>query len=134
MRIENKGYHCWVTNITKLNIMIGDLRIAIPPLSTIDLLDYKHSNFSVEQVAMSINKGSLHTRLNQKKILIRESAPKETQRRIDISKTSFPFKNTIGIKAEEKKYKEIEQDFEDDEAFARDNMEAAIEEHKPKAE
>jgi len=132
MRQENKGYHCWITNITKTKIVIGDLGITLNPRVTLDILDYRHSNLSIEQVAKSINEGSLSRRKAQNKIIIRQSAPPiEPIRRFDISKVSFPFKNSIGIKAEEKKYQEIEQDFEADEEFAMQNMESAIEERKP---
>ena len=116
----NKGYHCYVTNITKRDIHIGDLGIKISPFQTVDLLNERHSILTVERVKKSIEQGSLFKRLQKKQLLIRQSEPKQTQRTLEVSKAIFPHRKRTAVKFEEKVFEELEigTDLEDEDAFA----------------
>lgn len=63
----------WVTNITKADVSLGDLRVKVPKLSSINLLDSKHYNYNLEQLLKSAESGSLFKRRD--KIKIRQVAP-----------------------------------------------------------
>lgn len=110
----NKGYHCWVTNRTKTYLCIADLNCHIPPMRTWDLLDYKHSNFTVEQVTKSIESGSLKKKFEQKKIYIRQVAPTPSVgREIPISKVNFPRRRFMHIaEIQQKHFEELDETFE----------------------
>jgi len=128
---ENFGYHCWVVNKTNRKITIGDLRLTLKPYDTLDILDYRHSNLSIKQVQLSLESGSLCERKKQKKIFIREIKPEIfVGRTIELSKVSFPNKGKSSVKIEEKIFAEFEIS-DDDNKFAMENTENAIEEHAP---
>lgn len=123
-RSKSKGYHCWLTNITKNKIVLGDLRFTLKPYQTIDILDDRHSFYTIEQVANSIKNGSISKRLN-KSIFVRMSEPsKLPDRQIDMSKTSFPYKQRTIVEVSEPNYEELEIGMSDEE-YADENADSA---------
>jgi len=130
MKNLRKNYHCWITNLTKMKIVVGDLKITLQPLNTIDILDYKHSRLTPEQVSESIKKGSLCLKKKENKIKIRSSEPDKLPpiKTLELSKSSFPYKNRSLLVLEEKIFDELELDISDEE-FAMENADSAMEEH-----
>jgi len=129
---DNIGYHCWVINRTKSKIIISDLGWTLQPNSTTDLLDCKHSRLSVSQVEKSFENGSLKEYYDKKIIGIRQVKPIPIMNRtIDIAKISYPTKNKTNIKLEEKHFKELEIDINEDD-FALQNAEQSVMEHSGK--
>lgn len=131
---SNIGYHCWVTNVTKRDILVGDLGVKIPAMRTVDLLDNRHSILTLDKVKKSLESGSLARRLatKPKQILIRQSEPEPPlARQIDLSKVTFPNKKRSTIKFEEKVFEELELDStpEDEELFAEEMAESAVIDH-----
>jgi len=129
---QNKGYHCFVTNITKNDIHIGDLGIIVNPYKTIDLLNEKHSILTIDQVKKSIEQGSLFKRIQKKQLLIRQSAPQKAERILDVSKVIFPHRKRTAVKFEEKVFEELEigLNLEDEEIFAEEMADIASENRK----
>lgn len=126
-----KGYHCWLTNITNRKIVLGDLKFTLQPHQTIDILDERHTIYTVEQIEDSINGGSIGKRLN-KTIFIRKSEPKvKVDRKIDISKVSFPFKQRTIVEVEEPDYEELHIGISDEE-YADENADIAGAEREDK--
>jgi hypothetical protein len=120
----NKGYHCWLTNITKYKIVLGDLKFTLQPRQTIDILDDKHSNYTVEEVQKSISSGSISKKLN-KSIYVRTSKPEpKRERKIKISEISYPYKSRSIVEVEEPNYDELEIEFSDEE-YAEENANLA---------
>lgn len=130
-RPSNIGHHCWVTNITKRDILIGDLGARVPSMKTVDLLDNRHSIYTVEKVKKSLEAGSLKARLQAKQILIRQSEPQPQVRVLESSKITFPNKKRSTIKFEEKVFEELEIDdsFEEEELFAEEMADLAAIDH-----
>lgn len=50
----------WVMNITKKDIALSDLGVIIRAKTTVNLLDHKHYNCTVEQLQKSLENGSLY--------------------------------------------------------------------------
>lgn len=131
MNNGKNGYHCWVTNITKFKIIISDLKLTLYPNKTLDILDERHSNFTIEQVAKSIESGSILKKFNEKKIIFKQTSPKpEVEKKIEISKVSFPYKYRQSSPVEQKYFKEFDLDFDSDK-FAELNADIAEIEHEP---
>lgn len=129
---ENIGYHCWVINRTKMVLNISDLGWALQPNSTTDILDCKHSMLSVAQVEKSLESGTLGDFEKRKWIAIRKVKPlPNISKVIDISKISYPSKNKTNIKMEEKRFKELEIDVNEDD-FALQNADQSVVEHSGK--
>jgi len=120
----NRGYQCWLTNISKNKIVLGDLRFTLKPLQTIDILDERHSSYTVEQVEASINGGSIGARLNKTIFIRRVEPPKVPDRKIKISQTSFPYKQRTIVEIEQPDYEELNIEISDEE-FANDNADIA---------
>ena len=121
----NKGYHCWLTNISKTIICLDDIGYTLQPRQTLDVLDDRHSNLTLEIVEASINKGSIGASLN-KTIFMRKSAPTKDafKGKIEISKVSFPYKQRMIVEVEEPNYEELYIGISDEE-YANDNAEIA---------
>lgn len=132
LNLKNKGYHCWVVNKTNMKICLSDIFITLPPNSTTDLLDYRHSPLTVEQVEKSIESGCLKNMFSRGAIAYRINKPEVyANRTIDISKLTIPKAPRTGVKIEEKKFTELDLDLNPD-AFATENSDQVIAEHSPK--
>ena len=51
--MKNKKMEFWVTNISSTNVSLSDLALTIKARSTVNLLDEKHYNFTLEQLLKS---------------------------------------------------------------------------------
>jgi hypothetical protein len=127
---NNKGYHCWVSNITKRDIRLSDLGVCIRSKTTLDLLDCYHSYLSVKQVKNSITSGSLGKRIKQKALFLRYSEPEaKMPRQVEISQVSFPERKRSLIVHKEPEFDELNFTLDDEEQFAEETAESALEEH-----
>lgn len=128
---DKKGYHCWVTNLTKRDIGIGDLGVEVKSMTTVDLLSPGHSYLTVSRIKKSMESGSLKRRKDQKSLIIRFSKPELIERKIEVSKVTFPGKYRSSVKFEEKVYKELEVggSFDDDDKFAENMADIGEDQH-----
>ena len=130
---NNKGYHCWVSNITKRDVRLGDLGVCIRSKTTLDLLDCSHSHLSIEQVKKSIENGSLKKRIKQKALFLRYSEPEpKMPRQIEVSEASFPERKRSLVIHTEPEFDELDFTSEDEVKFAEETAESALKEHAAK--
>ncbi|HUU87440.1 MAG TPA: hypothetical protein VMX17_06770 [Candidatus Glassbacteria bacterium] len=123
---KNKGYHCWVTNITKKDIGLSDLGVSIRSKTTLDILDCRHSYLTVEQVNKSIKYGSLGKRIKQKLLILRYSEPEPINPyREVVSTVSFPNRKRSILTHEAPDFEELEFSMEDDLKFAEETADSA---------
>lgn len=73
MRKTNKENEFWVTNISDKNVSLRDLAITIPSKKNVNLLDSKHYSYTLEQLELSANSGSLKSKSD--KLKVRKVAP-----------------------------------------------------------
>jgi len=130
---NNKGYHCWVSNISKRDILLGDLGVRIRSKTTLDLLDCRHSYLTIDQVKKSIASGSLGKRIKQKFLFLRYSEPEpKMPRQVEISNATFPDRKRSVIVHMEPEFDELDFTREDEENFANETAESALKEHAAK--
>lgn len=63
----------WVTNASPMNVTLADLALNIRARSTVNLLDKKHYNYTLDQLIKSKDSGSIFKKRD--KILVRDLAP-----------------------------------------------------------
>lgn len=63
----------WISNVSKKNVSLRDLRLSIPAMSHMNLLDKRHFNYSLDELNKSATSGSLFLKRN--KIKVRKVAP-----------------------------------------------------------
>ena len=119
MRKTNKENEFWVSNISDRNVSLRDLAITIPSRKNVNLLDSKHYSYTLEQLELSAQSGSLKSKSN--KLKVRKVAPEilvipgpqlSTMPRFIAQNTA-----RTGIVVEEIKYEELQIS---DEAMAND--------------
>lgn len=105
----------WVTNISKLNVSLGDLRFSIPAGKSFNLLDSKHFHYTLEQLQKSAESGSLFKKRD--KIILRKNSPLNDHNviKLEVSSVPFPHRKRTTIKVEHKVYEELQLS---DEKFA----------------
>jgi hypothetical protein len=84
----------WVTNASPMNVTLSDLAINIKAFTTVNLLDTKHYNYTLDQLIKSKTSGSLFKKRD--KIAIRDVAPPT------IVKYKLPFLEESAIPSRER--------------------------------
>lgn len=72
---NNKRTEFWITNITKMNVCLSDLRLTVPARRSMNLLDEKHFYYTLEQLEQSAKDGSLFRKNDR--IKVRKVPPPE---------------------------------------------------------
>lgn len=122
----------WVTNVSPFNVTLADLALNIGAFRTMNLLDKKHHNYTMEQLMKSKESGSISKK--QDKIKVREMAPPEEEKKtLPIQREAImPSRERSVLVIEEKEYIELkmaeESDVKEaqkkmDEDFARESAE-----------
>lgn len=111
----------WVTNISNRNVSLADLNLTIKALSTVDLLDKKHYQYTLEQLTKSAIEGSIFKKRD--KIAIREFGPNNISKTIIFDHTTFiPTRQRSIFNMKEEVYEELNVSDED---FAKENADTA---------
>lgn len=63
----------WVTNTSNRNVSLADLNLTIKAMSSVNLLDSKHYQYTMEQLQKSAASGSIAAKRD--KIVVRKNAP-----------------------------------------------------------
>lgn len=111
----------WLTNISNRNVSLADLNLTVKAFSSVNLLDKKHYQYSLEQLQKSAEDGSIFNKRN--KLVVRKLAPEIFKANIPIARETFLTsreRSTLAIKEEH--YEELEVS---DEEFARENADTA---------
>lgn len=106
--------HFWITNISNMNVSLSDLNLTIPKRAHMNLLDGKHFNFTIDQLIISSNSGSLYKKRD--KVIIRQVVPDLTIKQI-LKESDIPLESRTKsiIIAKEEKYQELESLISDEE-------------------
>jgi hypothetical protein len=111
----------WITNISNRNVSLTDLNLTVKAFSSVNLLDNKHYEYSLEQLQKSANNGSLSKKRD--KVVVRQLAPQIIKKN-----TSFDHESAIPTR-ERSLYSIKEEHYEElavsDEDFAKDNADTA---------
>lgn len=76
----------WVTNASPMNVTLADLALNIRAFTTVNLLDKKHYNYTLDQLIKSRDSGSIFKKRD--KILFRVTAPLVEKNHIPIARES----------------------------------------------
>ena len=122
MKIEQPAF--WLTNISNRNVSLADLNLTIKAYSSVNLLDNKHYQYTLNQLQKSVESGSVFKKKD--KLVVRKIAP-------EVIKANMPLLHEVYIPSRERSvfaikeidYEELRVENEDqkisDENFARDN-------------
>lgn len=111
----------WITNISNRNVSLADLNLTIKAFTSVNLLDDKHYDYSLEQLQTSAEKGSLAKKKD--KLVVRQFAPKVTQRNVALNRESMiPTRERSLYSIKEEHYEELAISDED---FAKENADTA---------
>lgn len=73
MKSNSNNASFWVSNISSRNVTLADLALNIRAFTTVNLMDKKHYQYTLEQLIKSKTSGSIFNKRD--KIKVRESAP-----------------------------------------------------------
>src|SRR5271166_4889483 len=73
MKSNSSNASFWVSNISSRNVTLSDLALNIRAFSTVNLLDKKHYQYTLDRLVKSRTSGSIFSKRD--KIKVRESAP-----------------------------------------------------------
>lgn len=111
----------WITNISNRNVSLADLNLTVKAGTSINLLDKKHYNYSLEQLWASVNSGSLSKKKD--KIFIRQLAPTIIKNKMIFNhEATIPTRERSLYNIKEEHYEELNVSDED---FAKDNADMA---------
>jgi len=111
----------WLTNISNRNISLTDLNLTIKAYSSINLLDKRHYQYTLEQLQNSAHSGSIFKKSN--KLAVRKMAPKIIHPNMPFdSETYIPSRERSLYNIKEEKYEELTLSDED---FAKESADIA---------
>lgn len=111
----------WITNISNRNVSLTDLNLTIKAFTSVNLLDKKHYDYSLEQLQTSVSSGSLAKKRD--KLVVRQLAPTIIKNDTSFSRESMiPTRERSLYNIKEEHYEELAVSDED---FAKDNADTA---------
>jgi hypothetical protein len=120
----------WVTNICNRNVSLSDLNLTIKAFTSVNLLDFKHYSYTLDELEKSRKTGSIFKKRD--KIKVREVAPEIIKMDMSyIRDAKIPTRQRSIYEINEKKYEELDflehqgNQFTEDERFAEENAELA---------
>ena len=114
----------WVTNISNRNVSLADLALTIKAFCTVNLLDKKHYQYTIDQLEKSKINGSISAKRD--KIVCRENAPK-------VEKISIPIQKEDIIPSRERSVYSIKEEYYEELNVTDDEYINASEEETPKS-
>jgi len=116
----------WITNFSNMNVSLADLNITLKPFSSVNLLDKKHYQYTLQQLERSAAQGSIAKK--KEKISVRKSCPVTNKDNVPLHISSMPSRGRSIFNIKEEKYEELTIS---DEEFAKDNADTADMDTKP---
>jgi len=117
----------WVTNISNRNVSLADLNLTIKAYSSVNLLDKKHYQYTSEQLAKSVESGSIFKKSD--KLVVRKVAPKVFKYNVPFaSETFIPSRERSTLAIKEEYYEELNVS---DEEFAEEHADTAHADTQP---
>jgi len=125
----------WISNVCNRNVSLADLNLTVPAFRSINLLDKRHYQYTLEQLQKSASSGSIYKKSD--KIKVRQTAPNIIQPSMPFLKETFiPTRERSILEIKETHYEELEVSNLDqqkkDEEYANENADLAqMDEFKP---
>lgn len=125
----------WVSNLSNRNVSLADLNLTIPAFRSVNLLDKRHYQYTLEQLQKSVTNGSIYKKSD--KIKVRQIAPEVVKSNMPILRETFiPTRERSILELKETHYEELDISSEDEkkkqEEYANENAELAqLDEIKP---
>lgn len=124
----------WVTNISPMNVSLADLDLTIKAYSSVNLMDVKHYDYTLEQLQKSFQSGSIFKKRD--KIVVRKVAPEILKANVPLTRETFiPSRERSLLVIKEENFEELNLSEEDqkksDEEFAKANADMADVDFKP---
>ena len=117
----------WLTNISSMNVSLSDLNLTVKAYSSINLLDTRHYQYTLEQLQKSAASGSIFKKRN--KLVVRKIAPEILKANVPLMRETFiPTRERSTLSIKEEKYEELNVS---DEEFAKENADTAELDNKP---
>lgn len=111
----------WVTNISNRNVSLTDLNLTIKTFTTVNLLDNRHYDYTLEQLQESAIGGSLFNKRTM--VVVREYGPDKISKTVPFDRETFiPTRQRSIFSMKEESYEELNVT---DEQFAEENAETA---------
>lgn len=111
----------WITNTCNRNVSLADLNLTVKAFSSINLLDERHYNYTLEKLEKSAQSGSLYKKRHA--ISIRKVPPTALKYNTPLaSETYLPSRERSVLAIKEETYEELNIS---DEQFADQNAEIA---------
>lgn len=129
MKIEQSF---WITNISKMNVSLADLNLTVKAFSSVNLLDKRHYQYTLEQLEKSVESGSIFKKSD--KIVVRKLAPEVLKANVPLNRDVFipsRERSTLNIKEEHYKELDISDTRQSEEEFARENADTAEMDTRP---
>lgn len=121
MSLNTKQMSAWVINISNRNVSLTDLNLTIRALTSVNLLDKKHYQYSIKQIQDSITSGSLFKKRDI--IKIRQSAPTIIKKNMSVAiNAQIPSRDRSIFTIKKENYEELNVT---DEQYAELNAEMA---------
>lgn len=117
----------WLTNFSNRNVSLADLNLTVKAFSSINLLDKKHYDYTLEQLEKSRKEGSIFAKRTMLKV--REVAPIVTKMNVPFDRETFiPTRERSTFSIKEEHYDELNLSDED---FAKENADIVALDTKP---
>ena len=117
----------WVTNISNRNVTLSDLALNIPAYRTVNLMDTRHYQYTLEQLQKSATSGSLFFKRNM--IVVRKVAPEVHKEKKSVNHQAvIPSRERSVLEIKEEKYEELQVSNEE---FAIENADLADMDNQP---
>ena len=117
----------WVTNISNRNVSLADLNLTIKAFSSVNLMDNKHYDYTMEQLEKSALNGSLAVK--NRMVVVRKTPPIVIEANVSMSRETFiPGRERSTLNITEEQYEELRVESEmraDEEKFAEENADLA---------
>ena len=124
-KASNKTF--WITNISNRNISLTDLNLTIRAFSSVNLMDNRHYNYTIDQLEKSVSNGSIF--LKNRMLAVRKNAPVIIENNISMSKETFiPGRERSIFNIKEEQYEELRVESDqhaEEEKFAAENADLA---------
>lgn len=96
----------WVTNTSNRNVSLADLNLTIRALTSVNLLDSRHYQYTLEQLQKSVDSGSLAAKRD--KIVVRKNAPIVEKKTLPFDRETFmPSRERSVFSIKEEYYEEL---------------------------
>lgn len=117
----------WLTNVSNRNVSLTDLNLTVKAYNSINLLDKKHYQYTLEQLKKSEESGSIFKKRD--KLVVRKVAPEILKANMPLLRETFiPSRERSTYIIKEENYEELNVS---DEQFAQDNADIIELDGKP---